>query len=198
MESSNISRCYQCAKPANQVCGICKIATYCSKECQRTQWTDHKSQCNNDISNLTQSIVDSESKFRNILTPSILNLMAGYSKFMQTTYKRTGYNIFSIYDASSSRDLSLDGRSYMIRPFIYFDTSNDEIIFMLNNSTFVTREMRYRAVVPEYQDAMRLFRCGQNWKAIWMSESHKLKIIYVDDKDNAIAGTAEITVNITD
>ena len=41
--------CAKCKKSANnlQVCGRCKVASYCSKECQRHDWTKHKWSCTN-------------------------------------------------------------------------------------------------------------------------------------------------------
>jgi hypothetical protein len=40
--------CYNCFKTQPdklQKCGLCKIAQYCSKECQQTNWPRHKTTC---------------------------------------------------------------------------------------------------------------------------------------------------------
>jgi hypothetical protein len=37
--------CWTCCKAANKKCGKCKVATYCSVECQRFAWSEHKKAC---------------------------------------------------------------------------------------------------------------------------------------------------------
>jgi hypothetical protein len=38
--------CSKCAHPAKTRCGRCRCIYYCTRECQATDWTDHKSVCN--------------------------------------------------------------------------------------------------------------------------------------------------------
>lgn len=39
-------RCYVCRKPASQKCSACKVATYCSKICQKKHWRQgHNKDC---------------------------------------------------------------------------------------------------------------------------------------------------------
>ena len=37
--------CFACAKPTTSCCGKCKIARFCSRECQITEWPKHKKLC---------------------------------------------------------------------------------------------------------------------------------------------------------
>lgn len=37
--------CFICKKPTTDVCGICKMAAYCSKSCQKKDWLAHKLLC---------------------------------------------------------------------------------------------------------------------------------------------------------
>ena len=41
------SKCSNCGKKTESLkrCGTCQVAAYCSKECQRNDWTRHKSEC---------------------------------------------------------------------------------------------------------------------------------------------------------
>ena len=41
------TKCSNCGKEAENLkrCGTCQVAAYCSKECQRNDWTRHKSEC---------------------------------------------------------------------------------------------------------------------------------------------------------
>ncbi|CAM9892817.1 unnamed protein product [Sphacelaria rigidula] len=34
-----------CSEPANQRCSRCKSVHYCTRECQRAAWIDHKDMC---------------------------------------------------------------------------------------------------------------------------------------------------------
>lgn len=38
-------QCNRCRKPAAQKCGRCRLTFYCSKECQRADWKQHKLVC---------------------------------------------------------------------------------------------------------------------------------------------------------
>ena len=38
-------QCIQCGKDANMKCSVCKLARYCSRECQRENWSIHKNIC---------------------------------------------------------------------------------------------------------------------------------------------------------
>lgn len=40
-----IRPCSECSKESSLKCGACKEEWYCSKECQRSNWTFHKSVC---------------------------------------------------------------------------------------------------------------------------------------------------------
>ena len=37
--------CVVCSKPAGRQCGACKMQHYCSSQCQRQNWSDHKPVC---------------------------------------------------------------------------------------------------------------------------------------------------------
>ncbi|KAJ3048610.1 hypothetical protein HK097_010386 [Rhizophlyctis rosea] len=39
--------CIVCQKPSQSVCSSCKVATYCSKDCQKSHWKVHKPTCTN-------------------------------------------------------------------------------------------------------------------------------------------------------
>jgi hypothetical protein len=39
------SACFSCGKPATNMCGKCKSAAFCSKECQLSYWPKHKGLC---------------------------------------------------------------------------------------------------------------------------------------------------------
>lgn len=43
-----VAQCWgsDCHKPGNKICGKCKKAAYCSRECQRKDWSVHKTKCN--------------------------------------------------------------------------------------------------------------------------------------------------------
>jgi MYND finger/Ankyrin repeats (3 copies) len=40
-------KCFGCGTPANsmKICAVCRVATYCSKECQKRHWKEHKGAC---------------------------------------------------------------------------------------------------------------------------------------------------------
>ena len=38
--------CEECGEPATQRCSRCKLAWYCSRDCQMRQWKKHKKLCN--------------------------------------------------------------------------------------------------------------------------------------------------------
>ena len=39
--------CFFCGKDGSKACGRCRHATYCSAECQRAHWPEHKNKCVN-------------------------------------------------------------------------------------------------------------------------------------------------------
>ena len=39
------NKCDKCKKPATDKCGQCSFVSYCSRECQKIAWPDHKSIC---------------------------------------------------------------------------------------------------------------------------------------------------------
>ena len=39
------TRCRLCLKAATKKCGNCKDVSYCSRECQKTDWKEHKEAC---------------------------------------------------------------------------------------------------------------------------------------------------------
>ena len=45
MEVISNSTCLQCSKPAETKCSRCKVTYYCSRECQKLNWKQHKSYC---------------------------------------------------------------------------------------------------------------------------------------------------------
>ena len=51
--TSSVSCCFKCEKPARdlKVCSRCRRARYCSVECQRSDWKQHKSICSSPPSN---------------------------------------------------------------------------------------------------------------------------------------------------
>ena len=38
-------QCAMCKKNGSLKCGACKVTYYCSKECQRSHWKQHKAKC---------------------------------------------------------------------------------------------------------------------------------------------------------
>lgn len=54
---TNLSLCKICGKKAEQFCSKCKKIYYCSKECQKTHWILHKTECK-----LTDSPTEKKSK----------------------------------------------------------------------------------------------------------------------------------------
>ena len=40
-----MDKCVACGIPTTKVCGRCSLASYCSKECQRECWKEHKKVC---------------------------------------------------------------------------------------------------------------------------------------------------------
>jgi len=44
-DSSNSCQNHPCPNAGTQRCGACRVALYCSKECQRESWKSHKLQC---------------------------------------------------------------------------------------------------------------------------------------------------------
>lgn len=43
VKSENV--CWNCGKFGKKKCGNCRVAKYCSKECQRVHWKEHKPIC---------------------------------------------------------------------------------------------------------------------------------------------------------
>lgn len=45
VRSTVVSRCSVCAKATDQRCGQCKSVHFCSRDCQKLAWRDHKAEC---------------------------------------------------------------------------------------------------------------------------------------------------------
>jgi hypothetical protein len=53
MNNGNDKKCAVCGAAASSHCGKCKLANYCSVECQKVVWTAHKISCGKDSLDLT-------------------------------------------------------------------------------------------------------------------------------------------------
>jgi hypothetical protein len=40
-----LNECLYCMASGSSMCGGCGLASYCSRECQKAHWKDHKSRC---------------------------------------------------------------------------------------------------------------------------------------------------------
>ncbi len=38
-------QCYVCHKGTTKRCSVCRVVFYCSRECQRRHWSQHKTNC---------------------------------------------------------------------------------------------------------------------------------------------------------
>ena len=45
MESKEKNACAVCGKPATAQCSRCKAIHYCSRDCQKQHWPEHKKSC---------------------------------------------------------------------------------------------------------------------------------------------------------
>ena len=47
LSSDQVTRCFHCGKQTESMkrCGACLITTYCSRECQKSDWKRHKKDC---------------------------------------------------------------------------------------------------------------------------------------------------------
>ena len=52
--------CLRCSKPAETKCSRCKITYYCSRECQKGNWKQHKSYCKAQICDKKRDEVSNE------------------------------------------------------------------------------------------------------------------------------------------
>lgn len=182
MEISNITRCYYCAKPANQLCSKCMIANYCSKECQRSNWNDHKFAC------IDLKVRSRELQFagRNALTPMILNLLAGYAEIV----KGHQPNTFYMYNASQDIMEPPDETSYIIKPNpdAKYITDSGIVIFLIDFDNKQRIEIPFRNLTPIIDLAKQLFQqC--HWMAIWRQKSRKFRVTHTDNDGNAIKRT---------
>src|SRR6266536_2388050 len=50
--------CYVCQKPTNTRCSKCHQTYYCSKECQKIDWKEHKKSCGNPLVVETDETID--------------------------------------------------------------------------------------------------------------------------------------------
>lgn len=55
-------KCFNCNKPTNKQCSVCKISCFCSQECQKKGWSYHKSVCNHIKKKCIPSVVDESEK----------------------------------------------------------------------------------------------------------------------------------------
>jgi len=44
-DGGNLLNCNVCNRPSGSICGVCKVTRYCSTECQRSHWQQHKKEC---------------------------------------------------------------------------------------------------------------------------------------------------------
>lgn len=70
-----------CSNPSKFRCSHCKVISYCTKECQKSDWKDHKPTCKDiflkkekNLNALFDALSDSDNKFDVI--SSLLNLSA--------------------------------------------------------------------------------------------------------------------------
>jgi len=58
------ARCNACDKTTTKLCGRCKIAFYCSKECQRAKWPTHRVHCGAEYQRqIAQRVHDASGQF---------------------------------------------------------------------------------------------------------------------------------------
>jgi hypothetical protein len=65
-----MNNCYVCKKPSKTHCGNCRKTYYCSKECQKKDWKEHKKSC--DFSPVVETIDKTED---DELTELLFNIM---------------------------------------------------------------------------------------------------------------------------
>jgi hypothetical protein len=78
---NNMNKCNVCQKPSKSQCAKCHQTYYCSKECQKKNWKDHKKSCGEP--SIQQSIADrtiknlsSSSSSDNVLNKLFANMMS--------------------------------------------------------------------------------------------------------------------------
>src|ERR1043165_7878559 len=80
-----MNKCNVCQKPSKSQCGKCHQTYYCSKECQKKDWKEHKKSCGNlstqqSISKTNIPNLPSGSSSDNALSELFANMMSFMDK----------------------------------------------------------------------------------------------------------------------
>jgi Ras family protein A len=78
-------KCNVCKKPSTSYCSKCKLIYYCSKECQKKDWKEHKTSCGNS----SVKTIETDTKLSSRLNPIWLKIaIIGDSDVGKTTLAR--------------------------------------------------------------------------------------------------------------
>lgn len=161
-----LQRCYYCSQPALHACSACKIARYCSKNCQTKDWKAfHKKLCGK------QGLLEKEC--RDILSPSLLSLLAGF--------KQGTFEICKVPD-NKAVDLELNpGPIYSIKPAMNDIEGFGTITLMFINSIDEMTIIPYM-VIPDIIQAAQIFK-NQEWSMMLIPMKKEFVVInYKDGK----------------